>query len=132
MRAEYVARFGSWQGRADGFYCEDEVDVVGTVAGGWFLTPFDPYAAADWGVVVKLAADGYLDVNGPRASVRTGPDAPTFADPKLVTGEHCFQHYVEPTHYAYLNVLSGTQLAAAFGDGSCPSALPAEHQIYYR
>ncbi len=135
MRAEYVVRFGSWQGRADGFYCDDEVDVVGTVAGGWFLTPFAPgapYAPADWGVVVKLAADGYLDVNGPSASVRTGPEAPTFADPKLVTGERCFQHYVEPTHYAYLKVLSDTQLAAAFGDGSCPSVLPAEHQIYHR
>ena len=135
MRAEYVARFGWWQGRAGGFYCDAEVDVVGTVAGGWFLTPFDPgapYASADWGLVAKLAADGYVDVNGPSASVRTGPEAPTFADPKLVTGEHCFQHYVEPTHYAYLRVLSDTQLAAAFGDGVCPSVLPAEHQIFYR
>ena len=135
MRAEYVARFGWWQGRADGFYCDDEVDVVGTVAGGWFLTPFDlgvPYASADWGVVAKLAADGYVDVNGPSASVRAGPEDPTFADPKLVTVEHCFQHYVEPTHYAYLKILSDTQLAAAFGAGSCPSVLPAQHQIYHR
>ncbi len=135
MRAEYVERFGWWQGSVDGFDCDLEVDVVGTVAGGWFMTPFDPsdkFAVADWGVVVKLAADGYVDVNGPGASVRTAPDAPTFADPKLVTTEQCFEDYNRPASYAYLELLSDTQLAAAFGDGPCPAALPAEHAIYYR
>ena len=135
MRAEYVERFGWWQGSVDGFGCDLEVDVVGTVAGGWFMSAFDPsdeFAPADWGVVVKLAADGYLDVNGPGASVRTAPDDPTFADPKLVTTEQCFEDYNRPARHAYLKLLSNTRLAAAFGDGPCPPALPADHEIYYR
>ena len=107
----------------------------GTVAGGWFQTPFDasnPFAAADWGVVEKIAADGYVDVNGPGVSVRTGPNDPTFADPKLVTSEHCFQHSHQPESYAYLTVLPDDRLAAAFGDGPCPSSLPADHRVYHR
>ena len=70
-------------------------------------------------------------VNGPGASIRTEPSHPSFADPKTVTSEHCFQHYQE-SRYAYLKLLSDVELAAVFGSGPCPSSLPAGSQTFYR
>lgn len=135
LRADYAALYGSWQGRQANPACDTTVDVPGTIAGGWFSSPFDgsaPFASADWGVVVKAAADGFIDINGPGRSLRTGPSAATFADPKTVTGEHCYQHYNSPAQYAYVKVLPDAQLAVAFGDGVCPSSLPASYVVYYR
>ena len=135
LRSEYRSRFGSWQGRAADFDCDLEVDVVGAIAGGWFLTPFQPsdgVAPADWGFVAKTAADGAVDLNGPKASIRILPDAPTFADPKRVTGEHCFQDYKPPDRYVYVKVISDSEVAVAFGDGTCPASLPDDHEIYHR
>ena len=135
IRSEFRSRFGSWQGRAAGFDCDFEVDVVGTIAGGWFLTPFEPsggFAPADWGFVVKIAADGAVDLNGPEASIRTLPEDPTFADPKTVADEHCFHDYKRPDRYAYVKVISNSETAVAFGDGACPAALPDAHQIFHR
>ncbi|MEE8337621.1 MAG: hypothetical protein V3R95_06140 [Dehalococcoidia bacterium] len=135
LRAGYAALYGAWQGRQAGFACDAAVDVPGTIAGGWFSSPFDgsdPFAPADWGLVVKAAADGFIDVNGPGRSVRTGLSAASFADPKTVTGEHCYEHYSSPAQYAYLRVLPGDQIAVAFGDGACPSAMPASYAVYYR
>ena len=135
LRSEYRSYFGSWQGRAAGFDCDFEVDVVGTIAGGWFLTPYeasDGSGLADWGFVAKIAADGAVDLNGPGSSIRTLPDAPTFADPKTVTGEHCFQDYHRQARFAYVKVLSDAQLAVAFGSGTCPAKLPQDHQVYHR
>ena len=135
LRSAYTSLFGNWQGRVADFGCDLEVDVLGTVAGGWFLSPYDPsdpFAFTDWGLVAKVAADGYVDVNGPGASIRTGPSQPSFADPKTLHGEHCFQHYNQPAQYAYLKLLSDMELAAAFGSGSCPSSLPSGVQTFYR
>lgn len=135
LRSEYRSRFGSWHGEAPDFGCDFAVDVVGTIAGGWFLTPFEPSdksAVADWGFVTKLAADGAVDVNGPRASIRTLPDADTFADPKTITDQHCFQDYKRPDRYAYVKVLPDSRVAVAFGDGTCPAALPDNHQVFHR
>ena len=42
LRSQYRSRFGPWNGRVAGFECDLEVDVVGTIAGGWFLTSFEP------------------------------------------------------------------------------------------
>jgi len=53
-------------------------------------------------------------------------------DPKSVTGEHCFEDYNRPVRYAYVAVLSTTQVAAAFGDGAGPTALPDDHQVFHR
>ncbi len=135
LQSEYRQRFGSWQGSAAGFNCDFSPDVVGTIAGGWFLTPFEStgeFAPADWGFVTKIAADGSVDLNGPGTSIRTLPDAVTFADPKTVTDEHCFQDYKRPDRYAYVTLLSDSELAVAFGDGVCPASLPGEHQVFYR
>ncbi len=135
LRAEYVALYGSWTPGGQGSGCDTAVDVVGTIAGGWFQSPFDAsdaFAGADWGVVATIAGGGEVDVNGPGWSIRTAPSDPTFADPKLVTGEHCFQHSNQPSRYAYLKVLSDSELAAAFGDGPCPSSLPSNYRTFYR
>lgn len=135
LRSLFRARIGSWQGSSAGFDCNLEPDVPGTIAGGWFLTPFDPAAdlhRADWGLVAKLAADGSIDVNGPGTTVRTLPDAPTFKDPTTVTTEHCFEDFNQPPRHVYVELISDSQLAAAFGQGPCPTSLPADHQIFHR
>ena len=135
LRAQFLSRFGWWQGRDPNASCDLAVDVPGSIAGGWFMTPYDPNAQfppADWGVVITRAADGYVDVNGPGITLRTGPAAPTYADPKLVTDAHCFAHYMRPARYAFVRLVSPTELAVAFGDGACPAELPADHRVYYR
>lgn len=68
----------------------------------------------------------------PEASVRTLPDAPTFADPKRVIDEHCFQDYKPPDRYAYVKVISDSEVAVVFGDGACPASLPDDYEIYHR
>ena len=82
--------------------------------------------------MAKISADGAVDLNGPQASIRTMPDAPTFADPKTVTGVHCFQDYEQTDRYAYVKVISDSEVAVAFGEGICPSSLPDDHQIFHR
>ncbi|HJM89683.1 MAG TPA: hypothetical protein QF624_08660 [Dehalococcoidia bacterium] len=74
LRAAYTALYGAWDGRLPGIACDTQSDVVGTIAGGWFLTPFTDttgFGIADWGLVAKIAGDGSVDVNGPGTSVRT-------------------------------------------------------------
>ncbi len=81
--------------------------------------------------MAKIAGDGSVDVNGPGTSVRTPRTHQTWADPKTVTGEHCFEDY-NGSKYAYVRVLSDTQLAAAFGTGRCPTSMPAGAQTFHR
>ena len=136
LQEQYAALLGAWQGRVEGYGCGGPVDALGTIAGGWFQTPFEsgnPFAPADWGVAVKVAADGYLDINGPGASVRTAPGSTSFADPKTVTTEHCYEHYQPtPGSFAFLKLLSNDTLAAVFGQGPCPSQFPGDFTTYYR
>jgi hypothetical protein len=49
-----------------------------------------------------------------------------------VTGEHCYRHYSDPPRHVYVAVVSDTAVAVAFGDGPCPSSLPADHQVFHR
>jgi len=135
LRSQYRSLIGSWQGRTPGFDCNLEPDVPGTIAGAWFLTPFDPSLDVnrpDWGLVANLAADGSVDVNGPGATIRTLADAPTFADPTTVTTEHCFEDFNRPARHVYVELISDSELAAAFGDGACPAELPNTYEIFYR
>ena len=55
-----------------------------------------------------------------------------FADPITVTTEHCYEHWSQPAGWVYVKLLSDMELAAAHGEGLCPTSLPAEHSIYYR
>ncbi|MDA0353173.1 MAG: hypothetical protein O3A10_13305 [Chloroflexi bacterium] len=129
----YRAKFGWWQGSAADAGCRSPADVAGALAGGWFQAPFEPVAnaAADWGLVATVAADGYLDVSGPGVSLRVAPEDPSFLDPAAMTGEHCYVDY-QRRGWAYVALTSGVTLAAAFGEGACPSALPDTHQVFYR
>lgn len=137
MADAYTSKFGWWQGSgADagfGVECSVPTDAPGALAGGWFLAPYDGSTGGPvgWGLVATIAADGYLDLNGPGASLRVSPRDPSFLDPAAMTGEHCYVHY-QGGRWAYVALISGDILAAAFGDGACPSALPADHQLFYR
>lgn len=135
MRRAYVAKFAWWGGSAGAPQCGGPVDVPGSLAGGWFQSPFDasvPFAPADWGVVAKVEADGFAYIVGPDWEVRSNPQDPLFADPKTVTTDHCYQHWGSPARWAYLRLLSATELAASHGLGACPASMPAEYRSYYR
>ena len=109
--------------------------MPGTLAGGWFMSPYDgsdPYRPTDWVLVASLGGDGYLDINGPGVTLRVASSDPTFVPPWEVTGEHCFQHYQSPARWVYVAVRPDGMLAAAFGEGLCPAALPEEHQVFHR
>ncbi len=132
LAAAYRAKFGNWQGRASDAGCRVPSDAPGTLAGGWFQSPFeDANAHADWGLVATLAADGYLDLNGPGAALRISPEHPSFLDPAEMTLAHCYEHY-QGGRWAYVALTSDVTLVAAFGEGGCPSSLPATHQVFHR
>jgi hypothetical protein len=136
MRAAFMAKFGWWNGSAQGpTACGASVDVVGAQSGGWFQTAFNPndlFPSADWGFVSKIEADGSVYLAGPGWGVRTDSDAPTFADPTTMTTEHCYQHYSNPTSWAYLRIVSDMEIAVAHGDGTCPASMPTDIIVYYR
>ena len=135
LAAAYRAKLGNWQGRAADPDCGLSPDVPGALAGGWFLSPFDPdagMALTEWGLVATLAADGYLDLNGPGVALRISNLDPSFVDPGSMTGEHCYVHYQRPAQWAYVALLSEVELAAAFGAGACPTSLPIPHQVFHR
>jgi hypothetical protein len=136
LRAAYLALAGGWgEGAVGADDCLGSPDVLGSIAGGWFASPWQAGSEvhiADWGAVVVLGADGMVEINDGRRMVRTLGDAPTFAVPATVTTEHCYQHLREPALFAYVELRSPTEMAIATGDGACPSALPADHQIVYR
>jgi len=135
MRPEYISKFAWWGGSVSSTFCGNPVDVVGTLAGGWFQSPFNastPFSPADWGLVAKIEADGFAYIAGPGWEVRSSPQDPLFADPITVTTEHCYEHLSQPAGWVYVKLLSDMELAAAYGGGVCPTSLPAEHDVYYR
>ena len=106
LRSAYSALAGGWgEGAVGADGCLGSPDVGGTIAGGWFASPWvvgDNEYVADWAPVVHLGADGMVEINDGRRMVRTRASDPTFALPAMVTGEHCYEHMNSPSGYAYL------------------------------
>jgi hypothetical protein len=124
VRAAFMAKFGWWNGSAQGpTACGASVDVI---------EPDDSFPPADWGFVSKIEADGSVYLAGPSWGVRTDSDNSTFVDPTIMTTEHCYQHYSNPTSWAYVRILSDLEIAAAHGEGTCPATMPTDSIIYYR
>jgi len=96
------------------------------------IEPDDSFPPADWGFVSKIEADGSVYLAGPSWGVRTDSDNSTFVDPTIMTTEHCYQHYSNPTSWAYVRILSDLEIAAAHGEGTCPATMPTDSIIYYR
>jgi len=136
MRSQYFALFGGWAGLMIGAdECFGSPDVPGTLAGGWFGSPFElgtEFAVVDWALAVVPTADGRVEVNDAQRSVRADPDDPTNLAPGLVTTEHCYQDYRSPASFAYLKLLSADEIAYALADGPCPSSLPTDFSVAYR
>lgn len=71
--------------------------------------------------------------NTPGFGCNLEPDVPgTIADPTTVTSEHCFEDFNRPARHVYVELISDSELAAAFGDGAWPAELPATHGIFHR
>jgi hypothetical protein len=140
MAQEYYSRFGGLNatGMATGteLDCDLEPDQLGSLSGGWFREVFSDNSGGGpgvgWGLTVVREADGNIAINGEGTGIRTSPDSPTYADPKEVTGEHCYEHYSHPPRYAYLSLISDTEVAVVFGEGSCPPQMPAGSETFYR
>ncbi|MCH9009785.1 MAG: hypothetical protein IIC21_04070 [Chloroflexi bacterium] len=136
MRDAYYELFGAWGGKSEDPTCGDNPDKLGTISGGWFKEPFvnDGTLKIDpgWGLVAAEAPDGWIYIDDERNTVRLDPDNPTYADPKTVTTEHCYESTWRPMKFAYLKLQGDMEIAVAIGDGPCPSRLPKEHQVYYR
>ncbi|MDA1216407.1 MAG: hypothetical protein O2812_05995 [Chloroflexi bacterium] len=133
MGQEYFDLFGGQVGTTE---CPGSPDLLGTISGGWFLQPHTSGGSATpgagWGIAVVLGADNVVQVNRENWTVRTRLGQSSFADPKTVTTEHCYEHYSHPISYAYLQLRSDMEMAVAQGNGSCPAQLPADNQVYYR
>ena len=141
VRNEYYSLLnGGISGTIEGADCLISHDKPGTIAGGWFREPFlrgasHPYIPG-WAIAIGTWANGQIRVNDGQTSVWVAPGQPTYADPKTVTSEHCYEHSGRsdqpPARYVYLQLLSETELAVAFGEGSCPQQLPQGYRTYYR
>jgi hypothetical protein len=136
LRSVYLALAGGWgEGAVGADGCLGSPDVAGTIAGGWFASPWvagDDAFVADWAAVVHLGADGMVEINDGQRMVRTRASDPTFALPATVTGEHCYEHMNTASGYAYMELLLPNEMAIATGEGSCPGSLPTDYVIVYR
>ncbi|MCH8064000.1 MAG: hypothetical protein IH861_16020 [Chloroflexi bacterium] len=136
MRDAYYELFGAWGGKSEDPSCGDNPDKLGTISGGWFKEPFvndgTPKVDPGWGLVAAEGPDGWIYIDDERNTVRLDPENPTYADPKTVTTEHCYESTWRPMKFAYLGLQGDMEIAVAMGDGPCPSRLPEDHQVYYR
>ena len=136
MRDAYYELFGGWGGKSAVPSCGGNPDKLGTVSGGWFMEPFvnDGAFKVDpgWALVAAEAPDGWIYIDDERNTVRLDPANPTYEDPRTVTTEHCYESTWRPMKFAYLQLLSDMEIAAAMGDGPCPSRLPGDYRVYYR
>lgn len=135
IRAQYLALFGGWAGLMTGATtCLGSPDVLGSIAGGWFGSPYagDAFMPADWALAVVHTADDRVEINDASNSVRTDGSHSTHMVPGLVTTEHCYQDYNTPAKHVYLKMLAVDQVAYAFGQGTCPASFPSDSSIAYR
>lgn len=136
LRKQYYAMFASAGGeRAQNSTCRSASrDVAGTLSGGWFKGNATDVSGAriiigsDYSTV-----DLVVDENDPRAmgsvlSIRH-QNAPKKPEDVLTGGSVC---YTDGTNHAFLKLLSDTQMASSIGNGSCPSTLPQEYEIWER
>jgi hypothetical protein len=120
-------------------------DQAGTAAGAWFLDPNPAsgvYGAAPRGLYGSPFAafkgeDGVVYLAGVNnLSLRIQTDNPTYRDPRMVTGSHCYQNYPTPSApdgYVMLNLTSPTQMQVAYSPtGVCPAIIPSGFETYYR
>ena len=136
MRDAYYELFGAWGGKSESVSCGGNPDRLGTISGGWFKEPFvnddTNHVDPGWGLVAAEAPDGWVYIDDDRNTVRLGPNSPTYADPKAITTEHCYEGTWRPMKFAYLKLHSDMEIAVAIGEGPCPSTLPEDHRVYYR
>ncbi len=140
LKPDYYRLLGGPSGTVDGARCNFSYDHVGSVAGGWFQQPFAGGHPAThdpgWGVIVGSAPDGEVSVNGEGVSIRVRPGQPTHVDPKSITSRHCYEQYAGPDRpphaFAFLTLLSDTELAVSFGRGACPEEPPGGYDVYFR
>ena len=110
-------------------------DQLGTIAGTWFAEPnFDPIRVGPKLVIGHTLVPGgeFVVIRGESAEIRVFPDQMTFADPAEITTQHCYQTSEGPPRTVYLDLRSELELAVAFGDGSCPTEVPGDFDLYYR
>ena len=137
LRSQYLALLGGFSGQEpDAAVCGGPTDVPGTIVGGWFIERFSPETfigpEPGWGMAVGKRADGWAHINGAGVTVRTPPGHATYADPATVTGEHCYEHNSQPVHYAFVRLLSDTEMAVSFAEGRCPAQMPSAFEVFYR
>ena len=141
MKIQYYALLsGGPSGRIEGESCQVSHDVPGTISGGWFREPFSTETShphiPGWALAVGSWAGGQVRINSEETAVWVSPGQPTYADPRGVTTEHCYEHAGRPDEpaikFVYLKLVSDTEIAVVFGEGGCPPQLPEGFQVYYR
>ena len=130
LRARYYALLVDVA--ADAESCFVMPDTPGAAAGGWFRAPFDPadqFGDPGWAVAIA-ALNGQVRVQGPGWHVWVSPGAATWADPRIVTGEHCYEGQ---GGFAWLRILGdGDSMEVANGDGNCPNVMPGGAVTVFR
>ena len=134
--AYYPLLVGDFTGTIEEPDCLILQEKPGTISGGWFHEPFSATApfgtSTSWAVSIGMW-ENVIRVTSGVSHVWTYPEQTTYIDPRTVTSEHCYEHPgLPPERFVYLQLLSSTELAVAFGEGGCPLQLPAEYQVYYR
>jgi hypothetical protein len=136
MRKEWSSQFGGYQDeRPIGYDCDMSPDKVGTIAGGWFQTPHDPdtdgKTIIDWGLSIRIKSDGNLNIGHPNGTLKVYSNDPTFRDPKTVVDASCFYDR-SSKKFGFLKPIGDMDMEVAFGNGDCPSEMPANSEIFYR
>ncbi|MDP9149400.1 MAG: hypothetical protein M3O36_05605 [Myxococcota bacterium] len=123
-------------------------DRLGTVAGAWFHSPYAGEGAqqardasrnplsvfkAETGAVYVADLDGTGSSVG-FLTFRIDATNTTYRDPETITSTYCYERQSGMTGWAYLNLVSNTQLQVVYSaTGACPASFPnANVETYYR
>ena len=97
-------------------------DVAGSLSGSWFFQPHS--TSIEHHVAIAGDIDGAsLAIAGLKSqqSLSIGPGNPTYVDPAMVTGRHCYTDDADTTNCFFLVIIDDMTLDLYEGSGPCPA-----------
>lgn len=136
LRDSYYAKFVNLRDSpAPGATCRSPAqDVPGTLAGSWFPTLDGSSLQPHVGIALDLGGR-LINVAGlPSGFFSITAENPTFKDPRLITGEHCYYEPVDANRFVFVRVAGHeVDIAAGMSPSGCPATFPAGLATrYYR
>jgi hypothetical protein len=113
--------------------CSPNRDMAGTLSGSWFSQPDS--TSIDHHVAIAGDIDGAsLAIAGLKSKqyLSIGRGNPTYVDPAMVTGRHCYTDDADTTSCFFLVIIDDMTLDLYEGSGPCPAEPPGTKTTLFR